>query len=278
MKPLKQQKNYKRPFQRSANDIFLNKLMQRKRSVVSTRTVARKYGKTIATLFLLALALLGIWLGYDYVEKKGFLNVREVEITGASTFVNFKDITSLAENNLMGKKYFAVNLVKIEQLLKNNFLGAKNISVQRAQLGKIKIIIEERVPLAVLFSTTEQKYYLIDGEGYVLGEVDKDFSGLPVVKYESSVKIGSFVEKDMVPITIEIMKLSEKDELNVSSISFYPKYVRMFVSGGVEVLMSNSKSCENSMNVITTLLRKSGPEGKKVSKIDLRYDKVIVSY
>jgi hypothetical protein len=52
----------------------------------------------------------------------------------------------------------------------------------------------------------------------------------------------------------------------------------MFVSDGVEVLMANAKSRENSMNVISSLLRKSNPEGKKVSRIDLRYDKVIVLY
>jgi hypothetical protein len=130
----------------------------------------------------------------------------------------------------------------------------------------------------VLYSTTDRKFFLIDADGYVLGEVDKTLSGLPVVRYESPVKVGSFVEKEMVPITVELLKLSEKDDLKVSSISFYPKYTKIFVLGGVEVLISNSKNRENSMNVVTSLLRKTGPEGKKMSKIDLRYDKVIVSY
>jgi cell division septal protein FtsQ len=219
MKPSIQSKNYKKPYQKSANDIFLSKIMQKKRGVVNKRTIIRKYGKGVTVVFVLTLFSLGIYSGYDYIEKKGMLDVREVEVTGASTFVNFNDITNLAENNLLGRKYFSINLTKVEQLLKNNFLGARNISVQRNSLGKIKVIIEERVPLAVLFSTKDQKFFLIDGEGYVLGEVDKNFSGLPVVRYESAVKVGTLVEKDMVPITIEILKLSEKDDLKVSSIS-----------------------------------------------------------
>ena len=278
MKPLNSPKNIKKPYQKTGSQVFLNKLLARKRNVKNTRTVVRKYFKIVSILFPLLLLALIIYFSYSYLDRKGLLDIKEFEIIGATKYVNLNDISSLVKRNIEGKKITNMDIKKLENLLKNNFLGAKNISVQRESLSKIKVTVEERVPLAVLFSTLDMKNYLIDGDGYVLGEVGADTIDLPVVRYEKSVLVGTFVEKDLVPLTIQLLDLSEKEELKVSSISFLPKYMRLYVESGVEVLVDKSKDLRKLIEIVSSLIKRSNLEGKRVSRIDLRYDKVIVSY
>ena len=264
--------------QGAANEIFLNNLLRRKRGVRNTRTVARKYLRFIKILIPIVLVGAAVYFIYSYLDKKELLIVRNFEVLGAVRFVNQNDIDNLVKTNILDKKITEIDLKNLEALLRNNFLGAKNISVQREGLNKIKVLVEERVPLAVLLSTVDQKKYLIDGEGYVLGEVSEQFNELPVVRYDREILIGTFVEKDLVPLTIELLSLSEKEELNVSSISFKPKYMRLYVENGVEILIGNYKDLAKFMEVASSLIKKASLEGKKLSRIDLRYDKVIVSY
>jgi len=278
MKPLNSPKNIKKPYQKTGSQVFLNKLLSRKRNIKNTRTVVRKYSKIVSILFPLLLLALTIYFSYSYLERKGLLDVKEFEIIGVTKYVSLNDISSLVKANVEGKKITNMDIKKLENLLKSNFLGAKNISVQRESLSKIKVIVEERVPLAVLFSTVDQKNYLIDGDGYVLGEVGADSIDLPVVRYEGSVLTGTFVEKDLVPLTIQLLDLSEREGLKVSSISFLPKYLRLYVDSGVEVLVGKSKDLGKFMEIVSSLIKRASLEGKRLSRIDLRYDKVIVSY
>ena len=278
MKPLMLPTKTKFHGQNSASNIFLNKLLRKKRNRLSKGTVVRKYGRFAITILILSIVSGLLFYAYNYAEKRGLLNINKIEISGASNYVNYDDLEKISGSNLIGKKYFSVDLNAVSKVLQENFLGAKHITLERGSIGEVKILVEERIPLAILFAKPNNKSYLIDSDGYVLGEVEGNASGLPVVNYSKSVVIGSFVEKDVAPITIEILKLSEKNDLRVSSISYYPKYTSLFVFNGVEVRIANDKNRENSISLISSLLKRTGNDGKKISKIDLRFDKVIVSY
>jgi hypothetical protein len=60
--------------------------------------------------------------------------------------------------------------------------------------------------------------------------------------------------------------------------SFADKYTRVFMEDEVEVIFSNEKSINLSIDIVASLLRKLALEGRDVRKVDLRYDKVVVSY
>ena len=266
------------PFQKSGNDAFLKNLMAKRRGKKTPQTVFRKYGRILKILLPVLLLFFGILYLLKYVDEKGLLDIKEVEVSGAAKFVNYNDLKNLVETNTLGKKITSIDTSKLEKTLQENFLGAKVISVQRSTPNKLKVVVDERVPVALLDSVTLGKIFLIDIDGYVLGEVDDSYSGLPEVKYSGNVYAGSFINKEMVPLTIEILEISKKKELSVNSISFYPKYTRLYVGSGTEVLLSNSKELEKNINIASYLVKKSLLEAKKLSKIDLRYDKVIVSY
>jgi len=278
MKQLSLPKKVNHRFQTRENDIFLNKILKRKRGSKTPRVFFRRYKTLLKIIIPAAILGAGLFYLYRYADNKGFLKIKMVEVAGAEKFVNFDDIKTLAENNSMGKNIIFYNALKLQDLLMANFLGAKSISVEKELPYTIKVVVEERVPLAVLHLSENGSNYLIDGDGYVLGEIGSGFNDLPKVTYEGKVLVGTFVEKDVVPITVEIIKNASQDDLKISSISFYPKYTRLFIGSGTEVLIGNEKDKVKSLDVVSSMLKKLSLEGKKVNKIDLRYDKVIVLY
>lgn len=264
--------------QTSGSDMLMRKIYTKRRVKRDPKYIVRKNRSWVSKFFLLAF-IIGIlsFVVYKF-DLVGFLKISSVEVLGAEEFVNEKDIKVMAESYSFEKSNLTFNCKDLEDVLKENFLGVKDVSVEKVYPNKIRVLIEERKPLAILYSDTEGKKYLIDNEGYVLGEVVDRFSYLPRILYEGDVGVGTFLEENVIPVSAEILRFAEVEDIRVSSISFYPKYIRLYVNGLIDTYVGNEKNREESLKTIGALVKKSALEGQKITKIDLRYDKVIVLY
>lgn len=227
----------------------------------------------LLVLFLIAL-IFGIWF---VLFKSSFFTVKNIRITGTKSFVNQADAYEVVKEKVFGKSLFSFDTVGLEENLLDTFLGSKAVKVYKVYPGTISIEFQERIPLALVYRE-DSEHFMVDEDGYVLGIVDEERTNLPRIKYEGDTRVGEFVDKNMVPIYLELVSALSEQKVKVSSMSFYPKYARLYVSEGVETLISNDKNKSDSVKILSELLRQLGLEGKKVAKIDLRYDKVIVSY
>ncbi|OGC58805.1 hypothetical protein A2473_02310 [candidate division WWE3 bacterium RIFOXYC2_FULL_42_13] len=242
------------------------------------RVIARKY-----RVFLkIAVALSGLflmgYLSYKYIYLSPKFAVRTVSIVGGGKFVNLQDFRNVSEQKTLGRSIFSVDPKELERSLKSNFLGAKNVETSLDYPDTLVIKVEERLPVAVVTSGKKNAvYYLIDSEGYILGEVSDEFMNLPKIIYEGDMRVGSFLDDRVVPVSIEILSEIEKAGLNVSSISFRERYSKLYL-GATEVYLSNLKGIGESVRKLEKLYKNLLLEGKSVIKIDLRYDKVIVLY
>lgn len=261
----------------SGSEMLLKSINRKRRSFKNPKIMLRTH-HGIAKKIFISVVLLG-FLGFIIYKFNilEYFKVSSIEISGATRFVNEKDTKTLTEKNSLGQSIFILSTNNLSTILKKNFLGAKNIEIEKKYPNKLKIIIEERVPVAVLYDDKEN-FYLIDSEGYVLGVVEKSYSGLPKIKYEGEIYVGSFLDKDIIPVSVEILEFADKEEVKISSMSFYPKYTKMYVGSGTEVYIGYDKDREQSIKTIGALIKKLNAEGKIVKKIDLRYDKVIVLY
>jgi len=256
---------------------LLRKIKNRKRSVITPKVVFRKkHGIFKKILFLLLLLALGAFLIYKF-ELIEYFNVSFVEVRGADSFVSREDVKNLTERNSFEQSIFFIKEEEIVGILKKSFLGAKNIEIEKKFPNSLIVSVEERIPLAIVHNNDGDDF-LIDSEGYVLGMVKEGFYDLPSINYEGSIVIGTFLEKDIIPISIEILKFAEQEDLKISSMSFYPNHTKLFVDRNVEVYMDYDKDSEKSLKTINALLKGSDPDEKMLKKIDLRYDKVIVLY
>jgi cell division septal protein FtsQ len=141
---------------------------------------------------------------------------------------------------------------------------------------KLVLEVTERDPLALIFNGQTKDYFIIDSEGFVLGVVDQSKTNLPEIRYEGDIRVGEFISSDLVPVYLDLMRSLDENEVQATSVSFYPRYVRLFLQSGVEVLIGNDKNKLEALKVVKNLVRQEGLEEKSLNKIDLRYDKVSV--
>ena len=215
---------------------------------------------------------------YVLVFKSGSFRVSRVNVFGTQSFVNGVDLTEVVRGKVYGNSIFKVNTPELEYNLLQNFQGAKSISVYKVYPTSINVDVKERTPLALVYNDGQPDFYMVDEDGYVLGLVESDKTNLPKIKYEGDIKVGLFVASEMIPVYMELVDSISEHNLKVSSMSFYPNYAQLYTEGGIEVYIGNDKSKSESVTIIADLVKQLGLEDRKVKKIDLRYDKVIVSY
>lgn len=267
-----------RPIQTSGNQILLNKIRSRRRGIKSPRVFARKYRTVIKILVVLLVLGLLSYLSYKYIYLSPKFAVKTVSVVGGGKFVNLQDFKNISEQKTIGQSIFNIDPEELENLLKTNFLGARSVEASLDYPDTVVIKVEERMPVAVVTSGKKDAvHYLIDNEGYVLGEVSDEFMDLPEIIYEGDTRVGTFLDVRIVPVSIEILREAGNAGLNVSSISFKERYSKLYL-GATEVYLSNFKGIGESVEKLEKLYKNLLLEGKSVIKIDLRYDKVIVLY
>jgi cell division septal protein FtsQ len=254
------------------------KYRRKSRKVSGLRVYLRKYLKYYGHFLIgIVFIVLGFYIknGLETSEK---LKISNVEIIGANSFVNESDLRVLAENHAFGQYYFKIDLTHLENISKENFLGAKKIDVSKKFPNKIILSVTERVPLAVLKNPKSPEYYLVDEDGYVLGIIDEEKNNLPLIQYNNVLHVGFTIDKNIIPIYLELLTSIDKENLYVSTVSVTDKYLNFTLEDSIDVYIGEDKNITKSVLVISELLKSLKLDGKDVKKIDLRYDKVIVEY
>lgn len=215
---------------------------------------------------------------YYLVFQTSEFELANIKVVGAQEFVNKEDVLLFAETNYLGENLLFVKKREIENSLKNLFLGAEEVDVKKELPDALLIQIRERIPLAILHNERHPDGFMIDKEGYVLGLVDESHDELPSIYYSAELKVGNFVDKNLVPVFYELLEAIRSSDVKVSSISFYPRHVTFYTSGGIKVLVGNEKDKFGALSTLSKLLHNLTLEGKNATSVDLRYDKVVVSY
>lgn len=256
----------KNPFFKKPSEIKKSKIFARKYTGIFKKSV----------IVIVCGVILGVCL--NVVLKSEYFEVSVIKIEGAVSFVSEEDMKQIAEENLYNKNIFLVNASVLSDILKDNFLGARSIFVKKNLPNEIFIKVLERKPIAVIYNRDAENKYLVDEDGYVLGIVDTEKISFPQIEYNEKILVGSFIDVNIVPLSKEILETSAELNLNISSMSFNPKFASVYINNSINANLSLTKSIKESMNVISSLIKQSSLEGKNIKKIDLRYDKVVVSY
>ncbi len=135
----------------------------------------RKFKKLLirALKLLIVMSIVGSGV-YLFIMTKTFV-INDVRFVGTGDFVNLADVKAVAANNALGKNIFLYSSQSLASNLESSFLGAKSFAVTKVLPSILVIHITQRVPIAVLDTPDFAKHFLVDEEGYVLGELtDKE--------------------------------------------------------------------------------------------------------
>lgn len=262
--------------------IYFQDKVRRKSLVKKPKHVnkERRVNNIITIIKLLAFfTLVGVLLWF-YIQYQP-LNIRSVEISGAERFVSQKDAQKIAEEKAVGKNIVLLNIGDLQKNVANNFLASKSVEIRKVLPSRLKIKITERVPIALILpkdGNDGREFYFVDADGFILGLADKSATNLPVINYSQSVEVGKFVEASAVKYYFDLIKALDDDNVAVSTISSYPRYTEFFTSGATQVLFTNDQNPKPQVKIFSKMMEAFKAEGKKLKKIDLRFDKVIVEF
>jgi cell division septal protein FtsQ len=205
------------------------------------------------------------------------VNMNRVEIKGVGSFISLQDFKTELEYQINGKNMLKIDESAVMYHMKGKFLGIKDISIKKKIPTFIFINVVERIP-AFLLNDGENNRFMVDIDGFVLGAPSDKYKDLPNVNYNRKVETGTFVNGKAISLYREIKESLNGLPLNVKDIVLGDDFAMVYLQNDITVYISNNKEVGNSFEVVYSILSKFSTEDKKVSKIDLRYDKVIVSY
>lgn len=238
------------------------------------RVVFKNIKRTLSTIILITT----IFIIYYVIFRSDMFLISDIQINGASEFVHEADLKEVIKTNSYGKNIITYSSNEIQKKISDFFQGAKEMYVYKSYPHTLVVNVIERAPIAIIQSSSNAEKFLVDDDGYILGIIDSNPHNYPVITYEGDIKVGTFIQKDLVPMYSELIKTLDTERIKVSSVSFYPKYSKVTLDSSAEVFLSNEKSINDSIKIVREILNQLETEKKLVKKIDLRYDKVIVSY
>lgn len=249
-------------------------LARKTRNIRYLKRKGRTYVRALAVLFIVSLGLL---LSFTVLTGNDYFWINNVQVTGTQAYVNDTDLKEMVRNISYGSNLFFYNTRKSEEILKENFQGARNIKIKKKLPDTLSVQVEERIPLVIMYNNGFD-FFLVDEEGYVLGIVDESSTNLPRVFYEGDIKVGYFIKPELISVFMEVLGAMDVEKILASSVSVHKRYIKLFLDDSVEVYIGNDKDKLAAVKLLNTLLKQLYAEGKSVKKVDLRYDKVIVSY
>ncbi|MBI5417225.1 FtsQ-type POTRA domain-containing protein [Candidatus Poribacteria bacterium] len=264
------------------------------RRVVTKRDTANKnsfFKKGVFKFLVLILVVgcaVGIVYGYQVarieIQKNDFFNIKELEIDITGKHLTRELI--LEQTGLkLGLNIFRFSTNGLEKGLKKLNPEIKKIDITRWLPNKVKIKIEERIPVGILLYNGS--FYKVDNDGVIFHKIDnlaleKDklplFTGMKISKEDikKNVTNSSLIEAIKV---VEKIKMHDKKFLdNVSEINVenYDKVTLYTSEEGLKIKAGkniNKESLAYLNNVLSNI------EPQKAKYVDIRFkDKVIVGY
>ncbi|TSC54302.1 MAG: cell division protein FtsQ [Microgenomates group bacterium LiPW_16] len=231
--------------------------------------------KIFFPLFLISLLAL-IYFG---LKLEPFL-VKNIVVTTDYDPAENKELVKILEN-YRGQNIFLVNEKELVERLKSKDIKIKEVKVLREFPGKILVNIEKRQALAAISSGNN--FFLVDKEGLVFGE-EQQVSGIPVLSFGEAneqiglqnIGIGSRIDERNKNVLVILDSLKGKEE--VQSVTVMEGEIQMRLRGETLVLFSATSEVNTKINALQMILTRFRIEGRKPSKIDLKFEKPVVTF
>lgn len=224
--------------------------------------------KIFFPLFLISLLAL-IYFG---LKLEPFL-VKNIVVTADYDPAQNKELVKILEN-YRGQNIFLVNEKELVERLKSKDIKIKEVKVLREFPGKILVNIEKRQALAAISSGNN--FFLVDKEGLVFGE-EQQVSGIPILNLGlQNIGIGSRIDGEKSSVLLILDSLKGKEE--VQSVTVMEGEIQMRLRGETLVLFSATSEVNTKINALQMILTRFRIEGRKPSKIDLKFEKPVVTF
>ena len=199
---------------------------------------------------------------WDKVTEISGFKIKKIEIIGASPKVAniIGKSLQISENESIFKRSTAELYMSVKEIS-----WVKSAIVQKNLPNIIKIKIIEAVPIAVF--QHDSKSFLIDKDGTLIEEVSEKPAGIPLIS-------GPNANKKAIEI-LEIISKFEDIKERLETLSFVRERRWDMTLSGMKIKLPE-KNIEESLNVLSILLKSGKINKNTVNSIDLRIPENVI--
>ncbi len=157
-----------------------NKILVRRRKIA----VRRWWG--FLRFFLVGIFFIGALWGLNHLYNSSYFKIKKIEVEGNNYYQDSDIKEQLVD--ISGTNIFEVNIKEVEEKLVENLLWLKEVKLNKVFPDKVIIRVIERNPYIKI--AYRNKLYLVDDEGVILDEIDKD----ELEKYKELILVNNVVD------------------------------------------------------------------------------------
>lgn len=252
------------------------------------------------------LVFLIIACGYLFLRSDIFL-IKQLIITKDSGWQG-KEFVLESEvreslNSFLARSLLTISQNEVQNKLTTDFLTIKEVKVKKELPDRLLVFYQERIPVAVIKTlyvyeeevieknevgeeikkpkkTEQAGSFFVDEEGLIFVKKEGKF-GLPefILINHQNLQVGDSISGQQVSSVLKIItNLKESSDLKIVKISFQESgLIEVIFSEGLEVLFGGvGKNIDSQISTLQTLHRRSKIDGKKISRIDLRFQNPVI--
>lgn len=237
--------------------------------------------KKITALKKAAAAIILLLTIYSVIafSKSDFFKISDLHCEKENNICSDREVSFFS--HLLAKNIFVLDVNKEAELIKNRLPYLKIVIINKKLPDKLLIKIGFRKEF-VLLETGEQRTYLLDDEGFVLGEVEKKPSALPEITAPDlclNPAAGEQMKESEIQAGIILLKVCQESLISISRIIIQSNQaLTLDLNNGLLATLSADKDILYQVDSLQFILRQSKIEGKVPKKIDLRFDKPVAVF
>lgn len=211
------------------------------------------------------------WGSYSFFRD--FLVVRTIKIVDSPAGIP-KGAKSLGGQNIV-----FLNSQKWEQIiLKKNPL-LKKVEIKKQFPFQILLKFEKRKPRAVIFDPQKEKYFFIDDQAVILEEKELNQELPLIVAGLQNFKIGDRIRNEKIDLSLALISvLKEKSRQAKFEVEADLNDLRITLPEGILILVGLERKREDLIYSLQSLIQKFKIEGNWPKKIDLRFEKPVLTF
>lgn len=203
-----------------------------------------------------------------------FFKVQEIKLA----FVESKrlDKTAVEEalkNEAQGKNILFLNTRLVEKNLKQKFLPLDSVKFKKDLPKRLEVEIKEREPL--LRVMIGESTFLADKNGLLFAMSSLD-EKIPLVVIEEKLNLGSYIDSKGVVFILQV--LTSINPESVQEVSFQEESVIKLRSYETDIYFTLEKEVAEQLMTLSVLEESYKIKGKRLKRIDLRFDRPVISY
>lgn len=233
----------------------------------------KRKNKRILLKIFLALILISLLISSYLVLKSPVFLVKNIIITTDYDISTNQELIRILEQ-VRGQNIFLVNKRQLGEKVESSDIKIKEVLIKKEFPGKLLVNIEKRQTLAAI--PWGDNFFLVDKEGLLFSQ-EQQIAGLPILNLGlQNIGVGSRIDEKEKSILVILEALKGKEE--IQSVSVGKEEIQIQLREGSLVLFTFSDEINTKINALQMILKRLRIEGRKPSKIDLRFEKPIVTF